>query len=79
MIVPPDSADEDGVELKWEEIDASVKGFPYEYQLKLQAQQVKTEHEDEPILALVPMLCHRVKVQRFVHRAIITHNIYIHS
>ena len=68
IIVPGDTEGEGtGDELNWEEINSRVKGFPRDYLLKLQAQKNKptTQDEgDEPELPLVPMICHRVKVQR---------------
>ena len=68
VIVPTDTEGEGmGAELNWEEIESSVKGFPRDYILKLQAQQNKPateDDDDEPGLPLVPMICHRVKVQR---------------
>ncbi len=65
VIVPPQDTAEERTELNWEEIDSKVKGFPQEYLLKMQTQQTTDEEEDEPSLPLIPMICHRVKVQRY--------------
>ncbi len=66
MIVPPGDTAEEKMELNWEEIDSKVKGFPREYLLKIQTQKQADDDDDEPTLSLMPMICHRVKVQRYV-------------
>ena len=56
MIIPPDTTDEE-FDIKWEEISSSVNAFPVEYTL--------TARGDELDIPLLPMVCHRVKVQRY--------------
>ena len=64
IIVPPDTM-EDDFQLNWDEIDSSVRTFPKEYPLKVQANEKQhTKNEDGDDLPLIPMVCHRVKVQR---------------
>lgn len=67
IIIPPDTTG-DQFELNWTEIDSSVRAFPMEYLLKVQAQRKELTNEDdsdEPDIPLIPLVCHRVKVQRY--------------
>lgn len=67
--MPPQSRGDGGeFELEWGEINAGVSGLPVEYPLTLKGDQegrkdsiYDDEEEDVPLL---PMICHRVKVQR---------------
>lgn len=61
MVVPPDTTDE-GFHLNWEEISSSVKAFPVEYALTTRG----GGEEDDMDMPLLPMVCHKVKVQRYV-------------
>ena len=56
MIVPPDTTAEE-FNLNWEEISSSVNAFPVEYALMAQGEELGTP--------LLPMICHRIKVQRW--------------
>ena len=56
VIVPPDTTDEE-FNLNWEEISSSVNAFPVEYALVAQEEELDTP--------LLPMVCHRIKVQRY--------------
>ena len=56
VIVPPDTTEEE-FDLKWEEISSSVNAFPVEYALTAQGEELDTP--------LLPMVCHRIKVQRY--------------
>ena len=58
MIVPPNTTDEE-FDLKWEKISSSMNAFPVEY--------VLTAREEELDTPLLPMVCHRVKVQRCIY------------
>ena len=58
VVVPPNTTDEE-FSLNWEEIRSSVDAFPVEYALTPRGEDIDT--------ALLPMVCHRVKVQRYVH------------
>lgn len=58
-IVPPESREEE-FQLEWEKISAGVSGLPVEYPLK-QHQERNFDDSDDPLL---PIICHRVKVQR---------------
>ena len=56
VIVPPDTTEEE-FNLKWEEISSSVIAFPVEYALTAQGEELDTP--------LLPIVCHRIKVQRY--------------
>lgn len=62
MIVPPESREEE-FQLEWEKISAGVSGLPVEYPLK-QHQERKGTNFDDSDDPLLPIICHRVKVQR---------------
>ena len=55
VVVPPDTTFEE-FDLKWKEISSSVNALPVEYTL--------TARGDELDTPLLPMVCHRIKVQR---------------
>ena len=63
MIIPPDEMDEE-FDLKWEELSSTINAFPVEYGLS--ARGGGEEETDTPLL---PMVCHRVKVQRYIPRS----------
>ena len=61
VMVPPDTMDEE-FSLNWEEISSSINAFPIEYTLTPCGASV-----DEIDTPLLPMVCHRVKVQRYAY------------
>ena len=61
MVVPPDTTGEE-FNLNWEEIGAAVNDFPAEYALTMRGGG--DDDEDDLDTPLLPMVCHKVKVQR---------------
>lgn len=53
-------------ELEWDKINAGVSGLPAQYPLTLRGQGAgKDESDDEDEIPTLPLICHRVKVQRW--------------
>lgn len=85
-IAPPNTS-EDQFDMNWEEIDSTVQAFPVEYLLKVLVQQKEIANEvdsEKPATPAIPLVCHRVKVQRyyiclFVPLTRIRHASYIHT
>ncbi len=67
VIAPPIHRGEE-FELDWDGLTAGVSGSPIEYLLRLQEKpdSYDSDDEDKENPPLVPILCHRVKVQRYV-------------
>ena len=62
MIVPPVFRGEE-FQLNWDEINAAVTGLPVKY--PLQGVEGEGEEEEEEEVPSLPLICHRVKVQRY--------------
>ena len=58
MLVPS-ACSEEPFTLDWEGVAAAVQGLPTEYEMNLSG-----ERQCEDDAPLVPLICHRVKVQR---------------
>ncbi len=63
VITPPISRGEE-FELDWDKIGMGVSGTPIEYPLAVLTESGE-DSDDEEETPLIPILCHRVKVQRY--------------
>ena len=59
-IIPPDSSEE-LFEVDWEDVATRIQGSPAEYTLRIRGGEGRG---DEATTPLIPLICHRVKVQR---------------
>jgi phosphoenolpyruvate synthase/pyruvate phosphate dikinase len=64
VIVPPLFRDEEEYKLDWDKINTEVSGTPVLYPLTLRGERSGEEEEEEEEVPLLPVVCHRVKVQR---------------
>lgn len=61
MIVPPEFRGEE-FKLEWDKISEEVSGTPVHYPLTLMGEGPEEDEEEE--IPSLPIICHRVKVQR---------------
>ena len=64
--MPPEFRGEE-FELNWEKINSEVSGLPVQYPLTVRGQGREEEEEEEEDLddaPFLPVICHKVKVQR---------------
>lgn len=61
--MPPQYRGEE-FELDWDKINAGVSGIPVQYPLTLRGDNSGEEEEEEEDAPSLPVICHRVKVQR---------------
>ena len=67
MIVPPHHREEEEYAPDWDTINAGVSGVPVQYPLKLRGRGEEEEEEEEEVeeeIPAVPILFHRIKVQK---------------
>ena len=67
VIAPPVSRGEE-FEVEWDRIGAGVSGSPVEYPLTVlqeKSDSYDSDEDDQENPPLIPILCHRVKVQRY--------------
>ena len=70
VIVPPDSRPEEeeegvGFAVQWGEVEGSVQGLPTEYALSPSTSSSSSSQGEGETPPLLPLTCHRVKVQRY--------------
>ena len=79
MIVPPESREEE-FEIEWDKINAEVSAVPVKYSLAVRKKEeeegLEDDYDDDP--PLIPMVCHRVKVQKcVVLTCLIVHPLFV--
>ena len=60
-VLVPSACSEEPFTLDWEGVAATVQGLPTEYNLNSSGEGAGQDEDDTP---LIPLICHRVKVQR---------------